>query len=122
MRTRSFNGLCQDAIAATQSVGICCLAVQCVVQALQLLRGHNAVIPTLQNAAEQYHAQRAAPMDEISALLSQVTLQAEQQQVITGCGIRKQITYVVAPSNPTSRISVEYPYVSSANQLPATNT
>lgn len=55
------------------------IAVQCVVQALKLLRGDSAVLPVLRNAAAQYDAQQTAPIEEISALLSQVTLQAQQQ-------------------------------------------
>lgn len=54
--------------------------MQCVIEALKLVRGDNAVIPTLRHAAEQYHAQRAAPIHEISALLAQVSLQAGQRQ------------------------------------------
>jgi hypothetical protein len=57
-----------------------CCALQCVIQALKLVRGDNAVLPTLRHAAEQYHAQRAAPIQEISRLLAQVSLHAQQQQ------------------------------------------
>ncbi|WIA19712.1 hypothetical protein OEZ85_005638 [Tetradesmus obliquus] len=55
-------------------------ALQCVIQALKLVRGDSAVLPTLRHAAEQYHAQRAAPIQEISELLAQVSLHAEQQR------------------------------------------
>jgi hypothetical protein len=57
-----------------------CCALQCVIQALKLVRGDSAVLPTLRHAAEQYHAQRAAPIQEISHLLEQVSLHAQQQQ------------------------------------------
>lgn len=52
--------------------------MQCVVQALKLLHGDNAVLPTLRAAAEHYHAQQAAPIDELSQLLAHVSLAAEQ--------------------------------------------
>lgn len=47
-------------------------------QALQLLHGNNAVLPALRAAAEQYHAQRSAPIDELSRLLAHVSIAAEQ--------------------------------------------
>lgn len=52
--------------------------MQFVVQALKLLHGDNAVLPTLRAAAEHYHAQQAAPIDELSQLLAHVSLAAEQ--------------------------------------------
>lgn len=55
-----------------------CLAMQHVVQALRLLHGNNAVLPALRAAAEQYHAQRAAPIDELSQLLAHVSIAAAQ--------------------------------------------
>jgi len=55
-----------------------CLAMQHVVQALRLLRGNHAVLPALRAAAEQYHAQQAAPIDELSQLLARVSIAAAQ--------------------------------------------
>jgi hypothetical protein len=55
------------------------IAVQCVAQALKLLHGDNAVVPALRAAAEHYHAQRAAPFDELAQLLAQVSIAAQAQ-------------------------------------------
>lgn len=52
--------------------------LQCVVQALKLLHGDNAVLPTLRAAAEHYHAQQAAPINELAELLAQVSIAADQ--------------------------------------------
>ena len=63
-------------------------AEQGVVQALQLLRGSNAVLPTLRAAAEQYHTQQSAPVNELAQLLAHVSIAAEQvnkQKRSTGC-------------------------------------
>lgn len=55
------------------------LALEHVVQALRLLRGNHAVLPALRAAAEQYHAQQAAPIDELSQLLARVSIAAAQE-------------------------------------------
>lgn len=65
---------CRHALAASNAQQ----ALQCVVQALKLLHGDNAVLPTLRAAAEHYHAQQAAPIDELSQLLAHVSLAAEE--------------------------------------------
>jgi hypothetical protein len=61
------------------------VCMQCVVQALKLLHGDNAVLPTLRAAAEHYHAQQAAPIDELSQLLAHVSLAAEQVSTVEDC-------------------------------------
>jgi hypothetical protein len=55
----------------------CCLP-QCVVQALKLLHGDNAVLPALRAAAESYHAHKAATVNDLAQLLAQVSLAADQ--------------------------------------------
>lgn len=61
------------------------IALQCVAQALTLLHGDNAVLPALRAAAERYHAQRAAPFDELAQLLAQVSIAAQAQ-------VKRQLT------------------------------
>lgn len=51
-----------------------------MIQALRLLQGNEGVLPALRAAAEQYHYTQA-PIDDLSRLLSQVTLAAEAQEV-----------------------------------------
>lgn len=72
---------------ATDHVCIHLARAQCVVQALKLLHGDNAVLPALRLAAEQFHSAQqhraeggSNNIDELAQLLAQVSLAAEQQQ------------------------------------------
>jgi hypothetical protein len=59
--------------------------MQCVVEALKLLHGDNAVLPALRAAAESYHAHKAATVNDLAQLLAQVTLAADQVRLQMAC-------------------------------------
>jgi hypothetical protein len=64
---------------------------------VRLLQGSEGVVPVLRAAAEHYHAAQAAPIDELSRLLSQVSLVAAASASAAAAADQQVWTSLVCP-------------------------